>query len=293
MQCYKAAFILSLLFCPFLASAAGVAIAGTRVIYNEQSHEADITVKNTNPHDPVLIQSWVDDLADNNKSPFIVTPPLFRLDAGDSNDLRVLLTSAQLPNDRESLFTLNIKVIPANTAPAGENILQFAIKNQLKLIYRPAGLPGSALDAAQHLRWRVSGNHLQAENASPYYVTITTLSCAGQNQKTPLERSVIAPHSREEYSLPGEACAREVSWRILDDFGAVQTFSAPVSARCATARLIPLPSSASPSCWADRARSCTPRRPLIWICWRKTTICRQWICNASISRRASRQATIR
>lgn len=45
MQCYKAAFILSLLFCPFLASAAGVAIAGTRVIYNEQSHEADITVK--------------------------------------------------------------------------------------------------------------------------------------------------------------------------------------------------------------------------------------------------------
>lgn len=45
MQCYKAAFILSLLFCPFTASAAGVAIAGTRVIYNEQSHEADITVK--------------------------------------------------------------------------------------------------------------------------------------------------------------------------------------------------------------------------------------------------------
>ena len=94
MQCYKMAFFLSLLFCPLLASAAGVAIAGTRVIYNEQSHEADITVKNTNPHDPVLIQSWVDDLADNNKSPFIVTPPLFRLDAGDSNDLRVLLTSA-------------------------------------------------------------------------------------------------------------------------------------------------------------------------------------------------------
>ncbi|VEC55518.1 Uncharacterised protein [Klebsiella aerogenes] len=47
MQCYKAAFILSLLFCPFLASAAGVAIAGTRVIYNEQSHEADITGKKT------------------------------------------------------------------------------------------------------------------------------------------------------------------------------------------------------------------------------------------------------
>ena len=34
MQCYKMAFFLSLLFCPLLASATGVAIAGTRVIYN-------------------------------------------------------------------------------------------------------------------------------------------------------------------------------------------------------------------------------------------------------------------
>ncbi len=141
----------------------------------------------------MLIQSWVDDLADNNKSPFIVTPPLFRLDAGDSSDLRVLLTSAQLPGDRESLFTLNIKVIPANTAPAGENILQFAIKNQLKLIYRPAGLLVLRSTRRSTCAGGSAASHLQAENASPYYVTITTLSCAGQNQKTPLERSVIAP----------------------------------------------------------------------------------------------------
>ncbi|MCY0627334.1 fimbria/pilus periplasmic chaperone, partial [Klebsiella pneumoniae] len=84
---------------------------------------------------------------------------------------RVLLTSSQLPKERESLFTMNIKVIPANPAPDCENILKFAIKNQLNLIYRQAVLPGSALDAEQHLRLRVSENHLQAENASPYYVT--------------------------------------------------------------------------------------------------------------------------
>lgn len=60
-------------------------------------------------------------------------------------------------------------------------------------------------------------------------MTITTLTCAGQNQKTPLEHSVIAPHSREEYALPGEACTRR-ELAHLDDFGAVQTFSAPVSA---------------------------------------------------------------
>lgn len=69
-----------------------------------KSHEAvDITVKTPILTIRCFIQSVLD-LADN-KSPFIVTPPLFRLDAGDSNDLRVLLTPAQLPNDRESLFT--------------------------------------------------------------------------------------------------------------------------------------------------------------------------------------------
>lgn len=57
MQCYKVAFILSLLFCPFLASAAGVAIAGTRVIYNEQSHEADIAVKTPTLTIPCLFRA--------------------------------------------------------------------------------------------------------------------------------------------------------------------------------------------------------------------------------------------
>ncbi|OMP91466.1 fimbrial biogenesis chaperone [Raoultella terrigena] len=218
------------LFC-VTSFAAGVSIAGTRLIYNENSHESDITVQNTNAADPVLIQSWVDNVVDQNKSPFIVTPPLFRLEAGSSNDLRVLLTSGSLPKDRESLFTLNIKVIPANTAQPGDNILQFAIKNQLKLIYRPSGLPGSALDAAKNLHWSQRGGQLHVENHSPYYVTVAGFTWAGHSLKTPIENSVLAPESAENYALPVHAEARQVSWQILDDFGASQTFSAPLSVR--------------------------------------------------------------
>lgn len=48
-------------------------------------------VKNINFYDLVFIQSWVDDLVDNNKLLFIVILLLFCLDVGDSNDLCVLL----------------------------------------------------------------------------------------------------------------------------------------------------------------------------------------------------------
>ncbi|OUH40646.1 hypothetical protein AZ019_001541 [Klebsiella pneumoniae] len=80
--------------------------------------------------------------------------------------------------------------------------------------FRPVSLPRISVGATSEIK-------VGAVTEAPVsYTHLDVYKRQGQNQKTPLERSVIAPHSREEYSLPGEACAREVSWRILDDFGA-------------------------------------------------------------------------
>ncbi len=48
------------------------------------------------------------------KAPFLITPPLFRLDAKQENVLRIIRTGGNLPADRESLFWLNIKSIPSS-----------------------------------------------------------------------------------------------------------------------------------------------------------------------------------
>lgn len=72
------------------------------------------------------------------QSDFTITPPLFRLNAEKTNALRIFLTENKLPNDRESLFWLNIKTIPATERT--ENSLQIAFKTQMKLIYRPKAL---------------------------------------------------------------------------------------------------------------------------------------------------------
>lgn len=213
------------------AFADGVSIGGTRLIYLSNEQEADIAVENTNPDAPVLIQSWVSEIGDNNKSPFVVTPPLFRLDAGSTNNLRVIHTSGHLAENKETLYMLNIKVIPQNMSRAGENILQFAIKNQLKLIYRPVSLPGSSLDAAKNLHWRKSGNQLHAVNSSPYYVTVTSFNWGGQEVKTSVDHSVLAPGGSQDYRIPSVGSGQNIAWNTLDDFGAPQHFSAVLAGR--------------------------------------------------------------
>ncbi|NPE97657.1 Dr fimbrial biogenesis chaperone DraB, partial [Escherichia coli] len=61
---------------------------------------------------PMLVQSEV--LSEDQKSPapFVVTPPLFRLDGQQSSRLRIVRTGGEFPSDRESLQWICVKGIP-------------------------------------------------------------------------------------------------------------------------------------------------------------------------------------
>lgn len=90
---------------------ANVTINGTRVIYDGNKREASILVTNHDENRPYLIQSFISVDANGKKAPFIVTPPLFRLDSGKENILRIMRTGGDLPLNRESIFYLNVKAI--------------------------------------------------------------------------------------------------------------------------------------------------------------------------------------
>ena len=62
---------------------------------------------------PYVVQAWLDAGEGKNKTPFLTTPPLSRLDPGMENILRIMrVSSNELPADRESVFWLNVKEIP-------------------------------------------------------------------------------------------------------------------------------------------------------------------------------------
>lgn len=122
---------------------AGIVIGGTRVVYDGDKKEASASIRNPEKSGVYLVQSWVDNGERGGKAPFIVTPPLFRINPGEENMLRIIRTGGNLPPDRESVFWLNVKSIPAtDDSKPHTNVLQVVVKSRLNFL--PTGGSGRA-----------------------------------------------------------------------------------------------------------------------------------------------------
>ena len=195
------------------AAYAGVVTGGTRLIYHGGKKEASLSVTN-NDATPYLIQSWVE--ANNGSSPFLLTPPLFRLEGEQQTRLRVIY-SGGLPENKESMFWMNIKAIPSSQAKAGANTLQIAIKTRIKLIYRPQSLTHQPEDLTGKLSWQRSGNKLTVSNPTAYYMNFSTLKVGTSTVK---DATYVAPMSAASFSIPSGASG-DVSWTLINDFGSI------------------------------------------------------------------------
>ncbi|WP_416347498.1 molecular chaperone [Acerihabitans sp. TG2] len=202
---------------------AGVVVGATRVVYDAGKKEASISVSNPDRSRPFLIQSWIDNPqeGDTTRVPFIITPPLFRLDTEQENVLRIVRAGGHLPEDRESVFWLNIKSIPATDKNATNQLL-ISVNTRIKLFYRPKNLAGNATLAYQTLTFSRQGGELIARNPSPFYISFASLRVGGQEIKHP---GMIAPLGTLRWPLPTGARGN-VSWRAINDFGGT---SAPAS----------------------------------------------------------------
>ncbi|HBR1081297.1 TPA: molecular chaperone [Klebsiella quasipneumoniae subsp. quasipneumoniae] len=197
---------------------AGIVIGGTRVVYDGDKKEASAAIRNPEKSGVYLVQSWVDSGGQGGKAPFIVTPPLFRINPDEENILRIVRTGGSLPQDRESVFWLNVKSIPAtDDSQPRTNVLQVVVKSRIKLFYRPAGLEGQPESAYHLLSVARSGNRLTVSNPTPYYVTLFTLKADGQEIK---EADMVPPKGSVSFTLPS-ANITHVTWQAISDYGGV------------------------------------------------------------------------
>ncbi|HGY3715387.1 TPA: fimbria/pilus periplasmic chaperone [Citrobacter gillenii] len=201
-----------------MASAqAGVIVGGTRIIYNGDKKETSISVKNPDKSS-YLIQSWSDtDEQSKDKSPFMVTPPLFRLGGGQENTLRIIRTGSNLPEDRESLYWMNIKSIPATEKQENVNTLQIAVKTRIKLIYRPQSLMQQPENVTEKITWQRSGSKLTVSNPTAYYMNFSTVKVGSSTVK---DATYVAPMSSASFTVPASASG-SVVWTLIDDFGSI------------------------------------------------------------------------
>lgn len=226
----KSFFISLLLIIPTWVNA-GVIISGTRVIYNE--NEKEVTVKISNEGKvPVLIQNWIDTgnvdaKPENIQVPFVLTPPVFRIEPEKSQSLRIRFTGATaLPKDKESIYWLNVLEIPPNANTEVDNKLQIAYRSRIKLFYRPDALKDKigAINAAEGLQFSITGNKLKAINNSPYFVSLVSITLA-DNEKKPIDGEVVPPLGQHEFTLPNGVSAKlgsKIVYRYVNDWGAMK-----------------------------------------------------------------------
>ena len=218
----------------YWTAAAGVVLGGTRVIVRENQRETSIPVQNTS-NTPFVVQSWIDEGEGKNKTPFVITPPLQRLDPGKENILRILRVAGALPTDRESLFWLNVKEIPEKAKE--ENVLQIAVRTRIKLFYRPASLPGQAVDARQQLQWAVmagekGGAAIKVANPTPYHITLASMKVNGGQQE--ISPQMVAPFGEMTLALTAVKSPQAVQFNFttINDYGAEtpeETLQVPVA----------------------------------------------------------------
>ena len=219
-------YLLSTLLLVAASAQAGVVINGTRLVYQGDKKESSLGLSNPDTTD-YLVQSWVDSGGKNlAKAPFLITPPLFRLDAKEDNVLRVVRTGGNLPEDRESLYWLNIKAIPSSKQVEGVNTLQIAINTRIKLLYRPSAVKGKPEDMADKLEWHREGNDLVVNNPTPFYMNFQSVTLNGQKVA---KATWAVPDTSTRFALPANMNGNTVSWSVINDYGSIsKTWSASV-----------------------------------------------------------------
>lgn len=216
---FMATVLLLFLFaCHSTIANAAVALGATRVIYPANQKQVLLPVTNNDPASVYLIQSWIENAGDQKDTQFVITPPLFSMQGKKENTLRIInATNHQLPGDRESLFWVNVKAIPAmEKDQKNENTLQLAIISRIKMFYRPTHLAMAPEEAPAMLRFRRSGSILTLINPTPYFITVTNMKAGNSN----LPNTMVPPKGEVSVDIP-HAVTGDISFQTINDYGAL------------------------------------------------------------------------
>ncbi|HAT3904533.1 TPA: fimbria/pilus periplasmic chaperone [Citrobacter koseri] len=201
---------------PALSYAGGIVLNQTRIIYPLNQKQSNITVRNTSELERYMIQSWVEDASGGKNRDFILTPPLFVSNPGDENALRLMFLGGTLPTDRESLYRLTVKAIPAvNKDEVKErNVLMLATAIRIKLFVRPDGLLPPVEKAPSELNFSRNGSEITVSNPTPYYITMVKITVNG---KVVSKNVMVPPMGHETFPSPTHTSV--LTYKVINDHG--------------------------------------------------------------------------
>ncbi|HCM9123436.1 fimbrial chaperone [Enterobacter hormaechei] len=215
---------------------ADIVISGTRVIYPSSAKDVTVNMENRG-NKPLLVQTWLDDGRDTTnpqelKLPFIVTPPVSRVDPAKGQTVRITWLGQTMPQDRETMYWFNVLEVPPKAKEAdSQNMLQLAFRTRIKMFFRPDGLKGDPSVAAGQLKWTQQGNALVARNDSPYYVSVAKIDATVGGKAIDVDPHVVAPFASQSYTIKNATTGRvnKITYISINDFGGSEKHDAAVN----------------------------------------------------------------
>lgn len=212
-----------------MAEGGGVSFSRNRLIYPAGQRAISITVNNHGDATYLVQASVSGDPTKKTSAPFVVTPPLFRLEAKGQNDIRIMAVGGQLPQDRESVFYFMGMTIPGGGAMPDEKkgnntasaTLSIAMRSVLKLFWRPEGLKPSPKEAPGKMQFIPEAKAVLVKNPTPYYQSFARLDFDGKAQDLDRGVSMIAPFSEQRFATTGPVA--KVTWQVMNDYGGATT----------------------------------------------------------------------
>ncbi|MFP2414705.1 fimbrial chaperone [Citrobacter braakii] len=204
---------------------AAFVLNGTRFIYEEGKKNISLEVTN-NAKDTYGGQIWIDNISQNKSDVFMVpSPPVFKVDAGKKQIIRLMNVNPALPADRESMFRINAQELPPKPAQTEGSVLAIAMNTQVKLIYRPKALNEGRKDAEKKLTTLNKGT-TWLKNPTPYYFAVTGLKVNGKTVTIPKEKqaglAMLAPFSEADTGLNASG---KLTVQAINDWGGVQDYA--------------------------------------------------------------------
>ncbi|OLF53819.1 molecular chaperone [Pseudomonas chlororaphis] len=226
----KSRFVLAglALLCASHANA-GITLGGTRMIYPEKSKEVSIQIRNDGARD-IMIQSWLDPENEQKGQdlPFALTPSLSRLAGNKQQSLRLFYYGKGLPTDKESVFWLSVQEIPQKSET--ENTLQIALRQRIKVFYRPSNLAGTPEAAVKALKWRSlveqGKRYLQVSNDSAYFISFGESKAVIAGKTYPVNNEMLSPGATKKFLVPGAPVSASA---VTLDFFNINDYGAPIS----------------------------------------------------------------
>ncbi|AIN18772.1 hypothetical protein CH54_840 [Yersinia rochesterensis] len=215
--------LLVLLSCWSLASNASFKLESTTVILKESDSRTSFTIENTSAN-PILLVTKLFDLDGKNLSKqILISPPVTRIDAGQSQQVNFVLKKGTVL-DSEVLLKASFEGV--EQVPGNATVMP--IRQEIGFLIQPNAVP-QIKTPWQELVISTSGNNLIIKNPSKHVVRLgPQVFLVPSNEVVPLGSPYIMPGVTKQFAIKSSPTSVKVT--PLSRYGFVQPeVAVPVS----------------------------------------------------------------